>query len=82
MRVFSVIFFVLSIIYVVVPVDYDGTIIGYIDDFMFFMSSFCLLYANFMDKYNVRSVVLLKMLSALFSFVGALSLLLLVLFSK
>lgn len=82
MRAFSVIFFVLSIIYVVVPVDYDGTIIGYIDDFMFFMSSFCLLYASFMNKYNVHSVVLLKMLSALFSFVGALSLLLLVLFSK
>lgn len=82
MRVFSLIFFVVSIIYVVMPIDFDTSIVGYIDDFMFFMSAFCLLYAGFVDKYRVRSVVLLKMLSALFCFVGALTLFLLILFLK
>lgn len=76
------IFFVISIIYIVVPNDYDTSVVGYIDDFMFFMSAFCLLYAGFVDKYKVRSVVLLKMLSALFCLMGALTLFLLILFLK
>lgn len=82
MRVLSVIFFIISLVYVIIPVDYDVTMIGYIDDFMFFMSAFCLLYTQFLNKYNIKSLMILKMISLLFCFLGAVSLFVLSLFLK
>ncbi len=81
MKIFSILILILSIVYIIVPIDYDGTIIGYIDDFMFFMSAFCFVYAHFVNNYSTSSGVLLKMFSVIFCFLGAVSLLLLALMS-
>lgn len=82
MRILSLLLFLMSIAYIIMPYDCDGTVIGYADDFMFFMSAFCFMYAQFMDRYKIKPIVLLKMLSVVFCFLGAVSLLLLVMFSK
>ena len=74
----SIILILIAVAYLIMPYDYDHNIVGKIDDFMFFMSAFCFLYSQFMSKYKVKAALILKMLSVVFVFIGALSLLLLV----
>ena len=82
MKVLSLILFVISVVYLAIPIDFDNGILGYVDDFMFFMSSFCFMYSQFVNTYYIQIKLLLKMLSVIFCFMGAVSLLLMVLFLK
>ncbi len=75
-KLFSVFYFILSIIYVVVKIDFDETLIGMLDDFFIFMSSFCYMYAQFL-KGSVKAIVLLKLVSLVFCFLGVVTLLIL-----
>lgn len=75
-KLFSVFYFILSIIYVVVKIDFDETLIGMLDDFFIFMSSFCYIYAQFL-KGSVKAIVLLKLVSLVFCFLGVVTLLIL-----
>lgn len=75
-KLFSVFYFILSIIYVVVKIDFDETLIGMLDDFFIFMSSFCYMYAQFL-KGSIKAIVLLKLVSLVFCFLGVVTLLIL-----
>lgn len=81
MKWLSIVLLILSIVYIIVPFDYDETIIGRADDFFLFMSAFCFMYAQFLRN-RISPYVLLKMLSAVFCFLGAVSLILLAFCSK
>lgn len=75
-KLFSVFYFILSIIYVVVKIDFDETLIGMFDDFFIFMSSFCYMYAQFLNG-SIKAIVLLKLVSLVFCFLGVVTLLIL-----
>lgn len=72
-RVLSVLLFIISIIYVFIRIDFDDTIIGFIDDFFIFMSSFCYMYAQFLNE-KIRATILLKFVSLIFCFLGVITL--------
>lgn len=73
--VLSIIYLLLSIIYLAMPYDYDKiTFIGRIDDFLLFMSAFCFVYTQFMSKYNIVANLILKILSAAFALFAAICL--------
>lgn len=75
MKCIGVIVLLVAIVYLILPFDYDETLKGRVDDFMFFMSAFCFMYAQFMNINNVRAIVLLKFISAVFCLLGAIWLL-------
>jgi hypothetical protein len=77
-KVLSIILFILSIIYVIIKVDFDTTLIGMLDDFFIFMSSFCYMYSQFLNM-KIRAALLLKMVSLVFCFLGVATLLVLLL---
>lgn len=52
MRWLAVLFIILAIAYLIMPIDYDGPIIGFIDDFFVFMSAFCFMFSQFSRKVN------------------------------
>lgn len=79
-KLISIILFIISIIYLILPYDYDVNVIGRIDDFFFFMSSFTYMYSCFVDENRLRVSLMLKMLSAAFCIIGALTLFALSLF--
>ncbi len=51
-RWLAVLFILAAIAYLVMPIDYDGPIIGFIDDFFVFMSAFCFTFSQFSKKVN------------------------------
>ncbi len=73
-KILSVFLFFIAIIYLILPYDFDVNIIGRIDDFFFFMSSFTYMYSCFVDENKLRVSLMLKMLSAAFCIIGALTL--------
>lgn len=77
MRIVAIALLLAATVYLVLPFDFDDGIKGRIDDFMFFMSAFCFVYAQFMGINTVRAIVILKLLSAIFCFLGALWLIIL-----
>lgn len=77
-KVLSIILFILSIIYVIIKVDFDTSLIGMLDDFFIFMSSFCYMYSQFL-KVKIKATILLKMVSLVFCFLGVATLLVLLL---
>ena len=77
-KVLSIILFILSIIYVIIKVDFDTSLIGMLDDFFIFMSSFCYMYSQFLNM-KIRAAVLLKMVSLVLCFLGVATLLVLLL---
>ncbi len=48
----SIFFMLLAVAYLIMPVDFDGTIIGYVDDFFVFMAAFCFAFTQFSHKMN------------------------------
>lgn len=74
MKCFGVFALFLSIGYLIAKFYFDETLLGRADDFLFFMSAFCFMYAQFMSIKNVRAIVLLKLLSLIFLFLGIVSL--------
>lgn len=52
LRWLAVLFILAAIAYLVMPIDYDGPIIGFIDDFFVFMSAFCFTFSQFSKKVN------------------------------
>lgn len=77
LRILSVTLIVLSIVYIIMPLDYDGPVIGIIDDFMFFMAAFCFMYSQFLNRRKKASIGLLKLISLCFLVLGAVWVLLL-----
>lgn len=77
-KVLSIILFILSIIYVIIKVDFDTSLIGMLDDFFIFMSSFCYMYSQFL-KVKIKATILLKLVSLVFCFLGVATLLVLLL---
>ena len=81
-KIVSVLLFVLAIVYLILPYDFDKGIVGKVDDFFFFMAAFCNMYANFLEENKLRIILLLKVISGAFCVVGALCLVLLAIFLK
>lgn len=77
-KVLSIILFILANIYVIIKVDFDTSLIGMLDDFFIFMSSFCYMYSQFLNM-KIRAALLLKMVSLVFCFLGVATLLVLLL---
>ena len=77
-KVLSIILFILAIIYVIIKVDFDTSLIGMLDDFFIFMSSFCYMYSQFL-KVKIKATILLKLVSLVFCFLGVATLLVLLL---
>lgn len=46
----SALFLIIAIAYLIMPIDFDGPIIGFVDDFFVFMATFCFAYAQFSKK--------------------------------
>lgn len=53
-KLLSILLLAIAIAYVVMPIDYDGPIIGYLDDFMLFMSAFLNMMRTFYSNTIVR----------------------------
>lgn len=79
-KILSVLFFILAVIYLVLPWDYDDAIVGMADDFLLFMAAFCYMYSQFIGKGKGRAVLLLRMLSFVFCLLAAIAFILLVFF--
>ena len=52
MKWLSAIFIILALAYLIMPIDYDGPVIGFVDDFFVFMAAFCFAFAQFSRKAN------------------------------
>lgn len=50
MKWLSAFFMILSVAYLIMPIDYDKSALGYIDDFFIFMAAFCFTFAQFSRK--------------------------------
>ena len=50
MKWLSAIFTILAIAYLIMPIDFDGPVIGFIDDFFVFMAAFCFAFAQFSKR--------------------------------
>ena len=81
-KTISVLLFILSVGYIIIPYDFDKGVVGKIDDFFFFMAAFCNMYACFLEKHKLRVAMLLKVISGAFCVLGAMSLVLISLFLK
>lgn len=61
---------VLAIIYIIMPIDFDGPAIGIIDDFFFFMAAFCLCQSCFISSEKKTARRSLRRLSLIFACLG------------
>lgn len=52
MKWLSAFFMLLALAYLIMPIDFDGSIIGFVDDFLVFMAAFCFTFAQFSRKVN------------------------------
>lgn len=66
----SLLLFLLSIVYIVMPIDYDGPIVGVVDDFLLFMSAFCFMYSQLLSPVKLVAKTMLKMISLIFLLLG------------
>ena len=46
----AVLFLIVSIAFLVMPIDFDGPIVGFIDDFFLFMAAFCFAFSQFSKR--------------------------------
>ena len=46
----AVLFLIISLIFLIMPIDFDGPIVGFIDDFFLFMAAFCFAFSQFSKK--------------------------------
>ena len=60
------------------PIDFDGSIIGFVDDFLVFMAAFCFTFAQFSRKVNPINRRQLYIFSVTFMILAILWILLLV----
>lgn len=61
----------LSIVYIVMPIDFDGPIIGIFDDFFFFMAAFCFCQSRFISSKRVAARRALSKCAIVFATLGA-----------
>lgn len=66
MRFAAICSMIFAVLYIVLPYDFDGTILGRLDDFMLFMAAFCFLYSQFLGEMKMRAVTLLNVVSLFF----------------
>lgn len=69
-KLVSVLLMVLALVYIILPIDYDGPVIGYIDDFFLFMAAFCYFICQFAESIRPDTRKLLNMLSIIFCVLG------------
>lgn len=69
-KLVSVLLVVLALAYIIVPLDYDGPVIGYIDDSFLFMAALCYFICQFAEFVTPKTKRLLNMVSIIFSVLG------------
>ena len=67
MKVLSIASILFAIIYIVMPIDFDGPIIGIIDDFFVFMAAFCFCQAQFLKPEKYKAKHLLNLIALIFA---------------
>ncbi len=66
----SIILFILAIVYLIIPVDYDGSYLGLMDDFFFFMAAFSFLISSFLKSLNKKAQLKLEFIALTFLILG------------
>ena len=66
----SILLMVLALAYIVLPLDYDGPAIGYIDDFFLFMAALCYFICQFSESIQPRTRKLLNIISIILCILG------------
>lgn len=69
-KLVSILLIVLALVYIVLPLDYDGPVIGYIDDFFLFMAAFCYFICQFTESISPDTKKLLNTLSIILCILG------------
>lgn len=72
MKSLAVVSMILAVVYIIMPVDFDGPIIGILDDFLFFMAAFCFCQAQFISTAKASAKRMLNLLALVFLLLGAL----------
>ncbi len=70
MRTIAVIAMILAIVYIIMPIDFDGSIIGIIDDFFMFMAAFCFCQSQFMNEAKISARRSLNFIALVFLSLG------------
>lgn len=70
MRTFAVIAMILAIVYIIMPIDFDGPLIGIIDDFFIFMAAFCFCQSQFINPSKISAKRSLNIISLIFLILG------------
>lgn len=66
----SVLLVLLALTYIIVPIDFDGHVIGFFDDFFLFMASFCYFVSQFTNVLQHKARKRLDMLAICFCILG------------
>ena len=69
-RSLSILLFILAIIYFIVPVDFDGSIIGFIDDILLLLASITFCLSQFIGAFQGKSIKSLNRLSLILLILG------------
>ena len=69
-KVLGILIVILSIAYIIIPIDYDGPLIGMIDDFFLFMAAFCFCINQFTSSLHIAAKRKLNIISVTFCAVG------------
>ena len=69
-KLVSILLILLALVYIVMPLDYDGPLIGYIDDFFLFMAAFCYFICQFTESVSQKTKAFLNMISIIFCILG------------
>lgn len=70
LKALAVFLLILSIIYIIVPIDFDGPIWGIFDDFFFFMSGFCFCQGQFLSSRKQHAKQPLNKVALVFLILG------------
>ncbi len=70
MRTLAVIAIILAIVYIIMPIDFDGPMVGIIDDFFIFMAAFCFCQSQFISPSKISARRSLSIISLIFLILG------------
>lgn len=70
MRTLAVIAMILAIVYIIMPIDFDGPLVGIIDDFFIFMAAFCFCQSQFINPAKISARRSLGIISLIFLILG------------
>ncbi|MEG1915353.1 MAG: hypothetical protein RR061_01570 [Muribaculaceae bacterium] len=69
-KLIATLLLLLSLVYILMPIDFDGPIVGLVDDFFFFMAGFCYFITQFTNVRHVTARRQLNILSLCFLVAG------------